>query len=209
MSQTAYKPSFEFEHLHTFPVAGVDEAGIGSWIGPVVAGAVILESTTPQDLLDQLRDSKKLTEKKRELIFEALVASTHVHVGVGEANLVEIDELNIRNAGLLAMKRAVENLSLTPTMALVDGTGKPELACDVLTIIKGDQRSYSIAAASIVAKVTRDRAIKKLALEYPQYGWEKNAGYGTKQHQEAMREHGVTPWHRKSYAPVAALLETS
>ena len=207
-SSTDFSPSFEFEHLHAFPVAGVDEAGIGSWIGPVVAGAVIIESGICGDLLSQLHDSKKLTEKKRERIFDLLQESPHVHIGVGESNLEEIDQLNIRNAGLLAMTRAVENLSLTPTMALIDGIGKPNLKCPLLTIIKGDQRSYSIAAASIVAKVTRDRFIQKLALDYPDYGWEKNAGYGTKKHQEALHAHGVTCWHRRSYAPIAALLET-
>ena len=149
-----YTPSFEFEQMHDFPVAGVDEAGIGSWIGPVVAGAAILDPQVPGDLLDQLHDSKKLTEKKRTEIFERLQDCPHAYIGVGEASLEEIDRLNIRNAGLLAMTRAVENLPMTPTIALVDGTGKPELSCPLVTLVKGDQRSYSVAAASIVAKVT-------------------------------------------------------
>lgn len=202
-----FNPTFEFERQYAFPVAGVDEAGIGSWIGPVMAGAVILEEGVSQDLLAMLHDSKKLSEKKRELIFDLLQDNLFVHIGVGEASLEEIVRLNIRNAGLLAMKRAVEALSLAPTAALIDGTGRPNLQCVTHLIVKGDQRSYSIAAASIVAKVTRDRWIKKLAEEYPEYGWDTNAGYGTKQHQEALNRLGVTPWHRVTYAPVAALLE--
>jgi ribonuclease HII len=201
-----YSPSFEFESLHTFPVAGVDEVGIGSWIGPVMAAAVILEPAVPLDLLNQLNDSKKLTEKKRDHVFALLHDSPHAHIGLGEASLEEIEVLNIRGAGLLAMKRAVENLCLTPTMVLVDGTGQPDLSFPIKTLIKGDQRSYSIAAASIIAKVTRDRWVQKLALDYPGYGFEKNAGYGTKQHQEALKTNGVTPIHRRSYAPIAQLL---
>lgn len=200
------RPSDIFEKQYVYPVAGVDEAGIGSWIGPVVAGAVILDPETPHDILDALQDSKKLSEKKREQIFESLTQSDHVHIGVGEANLEEIDRLNIRQAGLLAMKRAVENLPLQPTVVLVDGTGQPDLTCESLLLVKGDQKSYSIAAASIIAKVTRDRMIKQIAQEYPQYGWDKNAGYGTKAHREALLAHGITPWHRKTYAPIAALL---
>lgn len=203
-----YKPSFEFEHQYEGFVAGVDEAGIGSWIGPVVAAAAILDPKIPQSLLSQLHDSKKLSEKKRQVIFQELQDCPQAHIGVGEASLEEIDQLNIRNAGLLAMTRAVEALPVEPSMVLVDGTGKPTLPCPLLTVVKGDQRSYSISAASIIAKVTRDCFIQKLSLEYPDYGWDRNAGYGTKQHQEALKAYGVTPWHRRSYAPVAALLET-
>jgi len=199
-------PTFEFESLYAFPVAGTDEAGIGSWIGPVVAAAVILDPDVSLDLLGQLNDSKKLSEKKRDHIYALLQDSPYAHIGVGEASLEEIDLLNIRGAGLLAMKRAVENLPLRPTMVLVDGTGKPDLSLPIKTLIKGDQRSYSIAAASIIAKVTRDRWVQKIALDYPGYGFEKNAGYGTKQHQEALHAKGITPWHRRSYAPIAQLL---
>jgi ribonuclease HII len=202
-----FTPSFEFERQYAFPVAGIDEAGIGSWIGPVVAGAVILEAGVPDDLLALLHDSKKLSEKKRDLIFDKLQEDSFVHIGVGEASLGEIKDLNIRNAGLLAMKRAVEALPLKPTAVLVDGTGRPNLDVQTKLIVKGDQRSYSIAAASIIAKVTRDRFIKKIAEEYPDYGWDRNAGYGTKQHQEALHRLGVTPWHRVTYAPIATLLE--
>jgi len=205
--QEDFNPTFQFEHEYSFPVAGVDEAGIGSWIGPVMAGAVILEDGVSQDLLSMLHDSKKLSEKKREQIFDLLYKNPFVHIGVGEASLEEIVTLNIRNAGLLAMKRAVMALPLRPKKILVDGTGRPDFEGEVKLIVKGDQRSYSIAAASIIAKVTRDRWIKKLAEEYPDYGWDTNAGYGTKQHQEALHSLGVTPWHRVTYAPVAALLE--
>lgn len=205
----SFFPSFDFERQYTSPVAGVDEAGIGSWIGPVVAGAVILEEGVSKSLLDMLHDSKKLTEKKRSLIFELLKESSCVHVGVGEASLEEIATLNIRNAGLLAMKRAVQSLPLKPNAVLVDGTGRPDLSIETKLIVKGDQQSYSIAAASIIAKVTRDQSMQELAKEYPGYGWETNAGYGTKQHLEALHRLGVTPWHRVTYAPVAALLVSS
>ncbi len=209
MTILSYHPSFEFESLYDSPVAGVDEAGIGSWIGPVMAAAVILDPDVSKDLLSQLNDSKKLSEKKRDHIFSVLQESPHVHMGIGEASLEEIESLNIRRAGLLAMKRAVESLSLTPTMVLVDGTGKPDMSTPIKTIIKGDQRSYSISAASIIAKVTRDRWVQSIACDYPGYGFEKNAGYGTKQHQEALEIQGVTHWHRRSYAPIAALLSSS
>jgi ribonuclease HII len=209
MTILSYHPSFEFESLYAGPVAGVDEAGIGSWIGPVMAAAVILNPDVSKDLLSQLNDSKKLSEKKRDHIFSVLQESPHVHMGIGEASLEEIESLNIRRAGLLAMKRAVESLSLTPTMVLVDGTGEPDMSTPIKTIIKGDQRSYSIAAASIIAKVTRDRWVQSIACDYPGYGFEKNAGYGTKQHQEALEIQGVTHWHRRSYAPIAALLSSS
>jgi len=204
-----YVPSFEFESLHPFPVVGVDEVGIGSWIGPVMAAAVILGPAVPREVLSQLNDSKKLSDKKRDSVFALLQESPHVHIGLGEASLEEIERFNIRNAGLLAMKRAVENLPLSPTMVLVDGTGKPDLSFPIRTIIKGDQRSYSIAAASIIAKVTRDRWVQKLALDCPGYGFETNAGYGTRQHQEALKAKGITCWHRRTYAPISQLLSMS
>lgn len=202
-------PSFEFERLYDFPVAGVDEVGVGSWIGPVMAAAVVLDLATPSTLLSHLQDSKKLSEKKREAVFEMLMDSPHVHKSLGEASLSEIHTLNIRNAALLAMSRAVKNLPLVPTAVLVDGTAKPTVPCRTHLIVKGDQRSYSIAAASIIAKVTRDRWVRTIAAEYPGYGWEKNAGYGTKQHQEALQRQGVTPWHRVTYGPIATLLTIS
>ncbi len=208
--------SFELEALKSFSddayIVGVDEAGCGPWAGPVMAGAVLFLDfqKTPKDLLSLLDDSKKLTEKRREKAYELLriYEGKHCYIAVGEASEAEIDTLNIRQSALLAMKRAVENLPLKPHFALVDGICTPLLECPTQTLKKGDGRSFSIAAASIVAKVTRDRLMKKLAQRYPMYVWEKNAGYGTKAHQEALAIHGITPHHRKSFAPIARLLDS-
>lgn len=200
-------PSFDLEFQYTHPVVGIDEVGVGPWAGPVVAAAVILSRDTPMDLLLQLNDSKKLSEKTREHIFEKMLTHPeYIHIGIGQATVEEIDAINIRQAALLAMQRAVDQLAIAPLMALVDGTGRPALNCPVQLIIKGDQKSFSIAAASIVAKVTRDRLMKNLAQQHPEYGWETNAGYGTALHQAALKQHGVTPWHRRSYAPIKELL---
>ncbi|MCW9032956.1 MAG: ribonuclease HII [Rhodospirillales bacterium] len=186
-------------------VAGVDEAGRGPWCGPVVAGAAILDpQNIPQELLEGLDDSKKLKPAKRELLFEVLL--NHAITGVGQASAEEIDEMNILAATMLAMKRAVEDLGTKIDYALIDGNKAPNLSCPAEAVVKGDGRSLSIAAASIVAKVTRDRIMTGLAEEYPQYGWETNSGYGTKVHQEALRKHGVTPHHRRSYKPIAYIL---
>lgn len=200
-------PSFELEAQYAYPVVGVDEVGMGPWAGPVVAAAVILSPETPSTLLGQLNDSKKLSESKRELIFTQLQThSEFIQIGIGQATVEEIDSINIRQAAMLAMQRAVHMLSIVPTIALVDGTAKPLLNCPVHLVIKGDQKSFSIAAASIVAKVTRDRLMKELALQHPEYGWDTNAGYGTALHQAALKQHGVTVWHRRSYAPIRELL---
>lgn len=200
-------PSFDLEFQYTHPVVGIDEVGVGPWAGPVVAAAVVLSRDTPMALLKQFNDSKKLSEKSRDYIFEQMLAhSDHIHMGVGQATVEEIDTINIRQATLLAMQRAVNNLPITPLIALVDGTAKPFLNCPVQLVIKGDQKSFSIAAASIVAKVTRDRLMKNLAQQHPEYGWETNAGYGTALHQAALKQHGVTAWHRRSYAPIRELL---
>jgi ribonuclease HII len=201
-------PSFDLEFAYAHPVVGIDEVGMGPWAGPVVAAAVILSRDTPLVLLKQLNDSKKLSEKTREYIFEQLLTHPeYVHMGIGQASVEEIDAINIRQAAMLAMQRAVACLPVQPSAALVDGTAKPDLSCPVQLVIKGDQKSFSIAAASIVAKVTRDRLMKELAQQHPAYGWETNAGYGTAVHQAALKKHGVTPWHRRSYAPIRVLLE--
>lgn len=201
-------PSFELELPYAHPVAGIDEVGMGPWAGPVVAAAVILSRDTPPALLKQLNDSKKLSEKTREHIFEQLLEHPeYVQMGIGQASVEEIDAINIRQAAMLAMERAVACLPVQPLAALVDGTAKPALSCPVQLVIKGDQKSFSIAAASIVAKVTRDRLMKELAEQYPAYGWETNAGYGTAVHQAALKQHGITPWHRRSYAPIKVLIE--
>ncbi len=186
-------------------ICGIDEAGRGPWAGPVVAGAVILDpQTMSENLIWGLDDSKKLKPAIREELLVEL--KTVARIGIGQATVDEIDELNILQATFLAMCRAVEMLGEAPDFALVDGNREPPLPCPAQTVIKGDGKSLSIAAASIVAKVTRDRILAELAQTYPGYGWENNAGYGTKQHQGALLELGVTPEHRKSYKPIQKIL---
>ncbi len=202
-------PDFSFEdHARSQGfklIAGVDEAGRGPWCGPVVAGAAILDpQNIPQELLDGLDDSKKLKPAKREVLFEML--QRHAVIGVGQASAEEIDEINILAATMLAMKRAIEDLGQQIDYALIDGNKVPELVCAAEAVVKGDGRSFSIAAGSIVAKVTRDRIMAALAKEFPEYGWETNSGYGTKVHQEALKKYGVTPHHRRSYRPIANIL---
>lgn len=192
-------------------VAGIDEAGRGPWAGPVFAAAVILApSGLPGDLLDALDDSKKLSAKRRDGLFERLRRLARegagVDIGVGHAEVCEIDTINILQASLLAMRRAVERLVPPPDYALIDGTYKPPLACPAQAIVKGDGISLSIAAASIIAKVTRDRLMGTLAALHPGYGWESNMGYGTAQHQAGLEKLGVTPHHRKSFAPIHKIL---
>ncbi len=190
-------------------ICGIDEAGRGPWAGPVVAGAVILApDKLTQSLAEGLDDSKKLKPaRRRELLAEL---KTVARIGVGRAEVEEIDTLNILQATLLAMRRSVDALGgipdFAPDFALVDGNREPDLPCPARTVVKGDGKSFSIAAASIAAKVTRDQIMAGLAETYPGYGWEKNAGYGTKQHQTALRDLGVTPQHRKSYAPIRKIL---
>lgn len=201
-------PDFSLEREHKGTVAGIDEAGRGPWAGPVVAGAAILDSTRLEaGLISGLDDSKKLTPKKRATLFDELAASAAVQTGVGIASVNEIDEINILQATFLAMQRAVEDLPLPIDVALVDGNQMPQLPCQVQAVVKGDSRSLSIAAASIVAKVTRDRMMAKLAKEFPGYGWESNQGYGAPVHRQGLETLGVTPHHRKSYAPIRARLE--
>lgn len=191
-------------------VAGVDEAGRGPWAGPVVAGAVIFPNLRISDLLrETLNDSKKLTHAKRVILFEELHRSDAL-IGCGMASVEEIDSLNILQATFLAMKRAIEALSLAPSFALIDGNKiPPKLPCSAQAVVKGDALSLSIAAASIIAKVTRDRLMNDLAKDYPHYGWEKNAGYGTKIHQDGLKEFGICIHHRKSYAPIRRIIAES
>ena len=206
------QPSFQFERAahKRFPgaiVAGVDEAGRGPLAGPVIAGAVILDlKKTPKTLRDGLDDSKKLPFERREELYALLLSCGMAVIGVGRAEVHEIDSVNILNATYLAMQRAVEALGRVVTVALVDGNHAPKLACAVEAIIGGDGKSLSIAAASIVAKVTRDRLMKEFALTHPGYGWETNVGYGTRTHYEGINRLGVTPLHRRSFAPVRAAL---
>jgi len=183
------------------PVCGIDEAGRGPWSGPVVAAAVILD---PNNIPDGINDSKKLSHVRREALFDTLQQCATI--GVGIVGVDDIDRLNILQATFLAMRRAVGELKTTPAVALIDGTGKPGLACEMQTLIKGDQRSLSIAAASIIAKVTRDRIMAELARQFPHYGWERNKGYGTAAHRAGLESHGVTKHHRKTFKPIQRLL---
>tara|TARA_B100000315_G_scaffold207671_1_gene202533 strand:- start:1120 stop:1746 length:627 start_codon:yes stop_codon:yes gene_type:complete len=202
-------PNFNFENRLIDKgynrIAGIDEAGRGPWAGPVVAGAVILNLENTSDMLRVgLDDSKKLSGSKREALFEAL--QQNVECGVGIASVEEIDQLNILQATFLAMTRAVESLPSAPEFALVDGNKLPPLSCPAEAIVKGDSRSLSIAAASIIAKVTRDRLMAELSELHPGYAWEKNMGYGTKAHQAGLERLGVTEHHRKSYKPIINIL---
>lgn len=193
----------EARYLATLPgpIAGVDEAGRGPLAGPVVAAAVILERKHIPRGLD---DSKKLSAAKREALYEAIKECAVV--GVGEASVNEIDRLNIRQATHLAMARAVSALALAPAFALVDGNDAPALACPCETLVGGDGLSVSIAAASIVAKVTRDRMMVELHAEHPGYGWDRNMGYGTAAHLAALNRLGPCMHHRRSFAPVHKML---
>ena len=189
-----------------FRVAGVDEAGRGPLAGPVVAAAVqfpkrILSPKEPE-VLEGLTDSKALSATKRAALFEELSSLRSVHIGVGSCSAAEIDELNILRATHLAMKKAIDALPYKPKLALVDGLPVQGLSCDHHAIVKGDRRCFSIAAASIVAKETRDRMLEELALTYPEYGFEQHKGYGTKKHLEALRKYGPCPEHRRSFRPV-------
>ena len=194
-------PDFELEREIGGLVAGIDEVGRGPLAGPVVAAAVLFDVPPPADLQDIVDDSKKLSAARREAVLDRLFA--HARIGVGAASVAEIDRLNILQATMLAMQRALGALSVTPDAALIDGNRAPALSCPVRTVVGGDGRSLSIAAASIVAKVTRDTAMARLAERYPGFGWERNAGYGTAEHTAALDRLGPTPHHRRSFRPVA------
>lgn len=183
---------------NTLIIAGVDEVGRGPLAGPVVTAAVILNPDNP---ITGLADSKKITEKRRESLVP-LIKEHALAWAMGRAEPDEIDELNILQASLLAMKRAVEALSIVPEHVLVDGIHAPKLNCPVTTIIKGDQSEPAIAAASILAKVARDQEMIALEEQYPGYGFAKHKGYPTKQHQQALLTLGVTDIHRRSFGPV-------
>ena len=176
-------------------LAGVDEAGRGPLAGPVVAAAVIFRKST---IIKGVNDSKLLSEKQREALYEKIISSALAYsVSVIEPEV--IDEVNILNATLHAMKQCIDDLKIKPDLVLVDGNRKFQSDIPVITIIKGDSKSFSIAAASIIAKVTRDRLMKNLAVQYPVYQWQKNKGYPTKQHREIIRKLGPSPLHRKSF----------
>ncbi|MDC9725016.1 MAG: ribonuclease HII [Gammaproteobacteria bacterium] len=184
-------------------IAGVDEVGRGPLAGPVVTAAVILDPNNP---IEGLNDSKKLTEKRREAL-EPIIKERALAWALGRSEPEEIDQINVLQATLVAMKRAVESLTVQPSHALVDGNQAPNLSCPVTTIIKGDQSEACIAAASILAKVARDSEMQEMDKHYPGYGLAKHKGYPTKQHQEALIELGVTPIHRRSFKPVQLALK--
>ena len=196
-------PDLSHEQRLSGVICGIDEAGRGPLAGPVVAAAVILPAVLPPLLLTRLDDSKKLTARRRAALFDVICAIASV--GVGRADVEEIDRLNILKATFLAMRRAVEALHQPVDWALVDGNQPPALPCRLQCIVGGDGKSLSIAAASVVAKVTRDREMTALAQMFPAYGWERNAGYGTAGHRAALQRFGPSPHHRRSFAPVADL----
>ncbi len=179
-------------------VCGIDEAGRGPWAGPVVAAAVVLD---PDRIPDGLDDSKKLSGEQREALFAPIMATARVGIGIAEVERIDRD--NILQATLWAMAEAMRQVDGV-ALALVDGNRAPVLTCPVQTIVEGDGRSLSIAAASIVAKVTRDRIMVGHDVTYPQYGFARHKGYGTAFHQEALQRHGPSPLHRRSFAPIAA-----
>ncbi|MFT6733608.1 MAG: ribonuclease HII [Polaribacter sp.] len=183
--------------------AGVDEVGRGPLIGAVVAAAVILD---PKNPIEGLTDSKKLTEKRREEL-TILIKERALSWSIGRAEVEEIDEINILQASMLAMKRAVEGLDLQPKHCLIDGNRCPDLTCTSEAIVKGDLKEPAIGAASIIAKVARDNEMKELDKVYPGYGLAKHKGYPTKQHMQAIIDLGITPIHRKSFAPVKRVIE--
>ena len=184
------------------PIAGIDEVGRGPLAGPVVAAAVIFERGRIPKGID---DSKQMTAEAREEMYVRIV-ETAVAFGIGEASVEEIDLVNIRQATHLAMARAVRAMAVAPMFALVDGNDAPALPCPCDTLIDGDARSVSIAAASIIAKVTRDRMMRALHDEHPGYGWITNMGYGTEEHLRGLDRHGVCVHHRRSFAPVRRIL---
>ncbi len=198
-------PNFTFESQalndgHTI-ICGIDEAGRGPWAGPVVASAVILD---PKNIPSGLNDSKKLTEAKREILFGPIMQTSQV--GIGIVSAAEIDDINILQATFLAMQRAFGKLEIKPNLALIDGNKSPKLTCKTQTIIGGDAKSLSIAAASIIAKVTRDRIMHQHDQTYPLYGFARHKGYGTAAHVAALAIHGPCAEHRKSFEPIAILL---
>ena len=204
-------PDFSIERtIQASLIAGFDEAGRGPWCGPVVAACVCWPNLDiPEELAGAINDSKKLSAKKREALFP-LIINSNALVGVGLCSAEEIDEMNILQASFVAMHRAllqIRSKGFMPDFGLIDGNRLPKWDIPCQAVIGGDAKSLSIGAASIIAKVARDRIMTELAKEYPQYGWERNAGYGTAEHVAALKEYGITPHHRKSYAPIKKILE--
>ena len=186
-------------------IAGVDEAGRGPLCGPVVAGAVVFLKYDFDDM-PIISDSKQMSEKQREVAFDWITNNKDIIWGVGQCSAVEIDELNILWASMRAMDRAVDSLKIEPEYCLVDGNRVPG-KINGMSVVKGDAKSLSIAAASIVAKVTRDRLMRDLAKKYPEYNWDKNAGYPTAEHLRAIEKYGINEHYRKTFGPVKKVIE--
>ena len=183
-------------------IAGVDEVGRGSLVGPVYAAAVILNKKIDKK---KLKDSKKLSKNNREILEKYIKKNSYW--AIGSASLIEIEKLNILNASLLAMKRAIKKLTKKPSLVLIDGNKIPKLNnYKIINVIKGDQKIPEISAASIIAKVSRDRLIKKISKKYKNYSWDKNAGYGTSEHLKAIKKFGITKHHRKTFRPTYNIL---
>lgn len=195
-------PDWSYEALYEGPVCGVDEAGRGPLSGPVVAGAVILD---PRNIPKGLNDSKALSEMRREYLLNEILQTAYVSIGIAEPE--EVDRINVLAASMIAMKRAVEGLGSRPVAALIDGNRTPDLKIPAEAIVKGDAKSLSIAAASIVAKVTRDRLMKQADERFPGFGFSGHKGYPTKMHRERLMDVGPCPIHRFSYAPVKVALK--
>jgi|SRR5271165_4537805 len=198
-------PDWRIERRAGGRIAGVDEAGRGPLAGPVLAAAVVFTRPPPRSLAALLDDSKRLTAEQRELAFAALITSPIAQIAAGAASVAEIDRINILRASLLAMARAVARLPAPPDLALVDGNQPPALPCAVRCVIGGDALSLSVAAASIIAKVLRDRGMARLGARFPGYGWERNAGYATQDHRDALHRLGPTVHHRAAFGTVRQL----
>jgi len=200
-------PDFSIEDQYDGVVCGIDEVGRGPLAGCVVAACVIIPKESRElDFIADIKDSKKLSLKKREYLYDKIME--HFPCAIAEISPQEIDEINILQASLKAMKLAFEKLNGIDH-ALVDGNKAPALPCDITTIVKGDSKSKSIAAASIIAKVHRDRIMSELDKEYPNYGWARNSGYPTAEHRAAIEKFGITKHHRKSFAPVRRFIEST
>ena len=198
------------EMRHSGIVVGIDEVGRGPWAGPVMAACLFFHHyELPTDIALYLNDSKKMTALQRKKIYDKLTNSQICSYAIGQASVEEIDEHNIRQATFMAMERSFNLLNQKIDVALIDGNCAPKLPCQTIPIIKGDAISLSIAAASVIAKVYRDKFMQELSLSFPGYGWEKNAGYGTKKHQEGISLYGITPHHRKSFAPIRNALKAA
>ncbi|WP_081749427.1 ribonuclease HII [Komagataeibacter swingsii] len=204
-----WMPDYALENAHGGRVAGVDEVGRGPLAGPVVAAAVMFLSGVPGVLADRLDDSKKLKPTVRQQLYDVLHATPGILIGVGAASVTEIEHHNILRASWIAMQRAVGRLPQFPELVLVDGNAAPDFGCPAQCVVGGDAISLSISAASVVAKVVRDRLMARLARRWPGYGWDRNAGYGTPIHRAALMADGVSPHHRAAFGTVRRIMQAS